>query len=486
MSNTLAFETVAKDIIGNDHTITTPYGEQDLTYADWAASGRLYRPIEHKLSYDFGRFTANTHTEANACGGTMTEAYEEARHIIKQHVGANENDALIAAGSGMTAAVVLLQRMLGWRVPEQYRDQVNIDPQDKPVVFVSRMEHHSNQTSWLETIADVKIVDPTAKQAIGLTALRNLVDKYQGRPMVAAVTAASNVTGVRVDIGAVAEIMHEAGGRCFVDYTCAAPYDDINMHPDNPLGAIDATYFSPHKFLGGPGSPGILVVNKDLCQNKIPDRPGGGTVEWTNPWGGHEFSDNLEVREDGGTPPFLGMMRAALAVELKKAMGLDKIAEREEAIVNKVFADLEVVQGLNILDADRRNRLPVFALTIDGLHYNLTTRMLNDRFGIQVRGGCACAGTYGHYLFGIDREQSAAITSRISAGDLSQKPGFTRVSLHPTMSDETVSYITNALRQVAAKGTTWAEDYALLPNGNDYRHLRPAPPALDLRQAFTF
>ncbi|HUD11777.1 MAG TPA: aminotransferase class V-fold PLP-dependent enzyme, partial [Candidatus Saccharimonadia bacterium] len=230
-----------------------------------------------------------------------------------------------------------------------------------------------------------------------------------------------------------------------VDYTCAAPYLAMNMHPENPLRRLDAIYFSPHKFLGGPGTPGILIFNRSLYHNTVPDRP-------------------------GGTPPFLGVIKAALAVRLKERMGLPELAAREEQIVASMFNELAKIPGLTILDGGRKKRLAVFAFTINGLHYNLITRLLNDRSGIQVRGGCACAGTYGHCLFKIAPEESKAITDKIEDGDLSSKPGFARVSLHPMMDNRTISRITSALHSVAIYGAEWAKDYQYSSATNEFMH----------------
>lgn len=465
-------EYFAKGVIGHDASITTPGGTFPLVYADWAASGRLYEPIERKMQNFFGPLVANTHTESNATGTAMTQSYHEAKHIIKKHVRANEDDVLIFAGSGMTGAVTLLQRILGWRLPERYKSQVSIPEKDRPVVFVSELEHHSNHTSWLETIADVVVVPQTENDGLDMRVLEKLLNKYKDRQTkVAAITAASNVTGVRLDVHKIASLMHRYGGLCFVDYTCAAPYDEINMNPGGD-GELDAIYFSPHKFLGGPGAPGVLVFNKKLYQNTVPDKPGGGTVLWTNPWGGKKYYDDIETREDGGTPPFLGAIRAALAINLKEKMGLEDIAEREKAIVQQVFAALENISGVHILAPTQKERLAVFAFTIDGLHYNLVTRLLNDRYGIQVRGGCACAGTYGHKLFDIDRAQSKEITDHINHGDLSGKPGFVRMSFNPTMSDDVVSYITTAVKEIAKHGSDWANDYTYDSHTNEFSYIK--------------
>lgn len=484
MKRSVNFSTFRERSIGSDAVVQTPQGIFPLIYADWAASGRLYRPIEEHIQKVFGPWVANTHTETNATGTAMTRSYHEAKHIIKAHVGATDDDALVMAGSGMTSAVVLLQRILGWRVPEAYRGKLTIADADRPLVFVSELEHHSNHTSWTETIADVVVLPQTNTSAVDMQELERLLKQYKNRRIkVAAVTAGSNVTGVRPPIHDIAEVMHHSGGFCFVDYTCAAPYDTITMHPTEAR-SLDAIYFSPHKFLGGPGAPGVLIFNKKLYKNTVPDRPGGGTVLWTNPWGGKQYYPDIETREDGGTPPFLGTIRAALAVKLKEQMGLRNIARREKELCERFFAGLTGVDGLSILAANHRERLAVFALTIEGLHYNLIARLLNDYYGIQVRGGCACAGTYGHRLFNINREFSRTITDQIDRGNLSNKPGFVRVSLHPTMSDELVDIVIAALKDIAANGQAMAKDYLYDPRANEFRHKNGEVPVFDVAAAF--
>lgn len=471
MKHQSLFAEIEKNIIGHDAVVRSPYGTFPLLYADWAASGRLYGPIEEKLQNDFGPWIANTHTSSNITGATMTAGYREARAIIKRHVGATDDDALIMTGSGMTGAVTLLQRILGWRVPEQFKSQLKIAPEDRPIVFISELEHHSNHTSWLETIAEVVVVPQADASAFDLDQLSTLLQQYRERRMkVVTITAASNVTGVRLPLPDIARLVHAHGGLCFVDYTCAAPYDAITMRPQDVREKIDALYFSPHKFLGGPGSPGVLVFDKALYHNHVPDKPGGGTVLWTNPWGGKHYYDDIETREDGGTPPFLGTIRAALAIKLKEKMSVAALAVREAEVGAMVFAQLEGVSGVKILASDQKDRLAVFALVIDGVHYNLAVRLLNDRFGIQARGGCACAGTYGHSLFGIQKEQSKVITDQIDAGDLSRKPGFVRLSLHPCMSDAAIAMVTDAIKQIAQRGGQWANDYRYDPTTNEFTH----------------
>ena len=454
------FDAFRSGIIGINEEIPSPDGStKRIVYADWTASGRNYAPIERRIMDELMPLVGNTHTETNATGMAMTHAYLTARQIIKQHVNADGKDIIITAGSGMTSLVNKLQRILNLRLPEKY---FHLPPNDeRPVIFVTHMEHHSNQTSWLETIAQVEIINATSDGLVDVSHLEELVSKYSERPLkIASVTACSNVTGIQTPYHDIAGIMHRAGGYCFVDFACSGPYVDIDMHPDNEDERLDAVFLSPHKFLGGPGSAGVMVFNSELYDRKIPDNPGGGTVEWTNPWGLHRFVDDIESREDGGTPAFLQTIKTALCVKLKEEMGTANIKEREDYLLGILWDKISSLPNLHILASQHRKRLPIVSFYIDDLHYNLTVKILNDRFGIQSRGGCSCAGTYGHYLFDVDESKSKEIDGQISIGDFTNKLGWVRISLHPTMTDQDVHYIADSVAAVARNHTLWSADYS--------------------------
>jgi selenocysteine lyase/cysteine desulfurase len=468
----ISFEEVRKGIVGVGQELKTPYGVKPLIYADWTASGRLYRPIEEKILHEIGPYVANTHTETSFTGATMTHAYHEARQIIKQHVNAGPDDVLITCGSGMTAAVTKFQRILGLKICDRLRPYTQVPDSEKPIVFITHMEHHSNHTSWLETIADVVLIEADADGLVDLNHFANLLDKHRNRAYkIASVTGGSNVTGIRPDYHSMAEMIHEVGGLCFVDFACAGPYVDMDMHPaDRPNAWLDAIYFSPHKFLGGPGTPGVLVFNRKLYKNVAPDMPGGGTVTYTNPWGEHYYIDDIETREDGGTPAFIQTIRAALSIQLKEEMGITRMWEREHELLQMIFSDLDKIQGLRILAGQHQERLGVVSFFIEGLHFNLGVKLLNDHFGIQVRGGCSCAGTYGHYLLEVDQSTSHAIYNQINSGKLSEKPGWIRMSIHPTTTDEEAKYICEAIRQVAVNHQEWGKDYQYDIDKNEFFH----------------
>ena len=465
------FSHFRKHIIGQDQTFISPFGKQKIIYTDWTASGRLYRPIEEKLLNDFGPFVANTHTETTVSGTAMTKAYHKAKHIIKDHVNANEDDVLIVCGNGMTGVVNKFQRILGLKVPENLKQYADIPDEIRPVVFISHMEHHSNQTSWLETMAKVEVVPPDENGLFSLKNLEILLKEYKDCTLkICSIVGGSNVTGIQTPYHDVARLMHKHGGVCFVDFACSAPYVNINMHPDDKDAQLDAIFFSPHKFLGGPGTSGVLVFNKELYNNMVPDCPGGGTVSWTNPWGEHKYIDNIEDREDGGTPGFLQTIRTALSIKLKEQMGVTNILEREHELIAIIFKKLELISNINILAGQHKERLGVISFYIDDLHYNLGVKLLNDRFGIQTRGGCSCAGTYGHFLLHVDQKTSKELTDEISIGDLVRKPGWIRMSIHPTTTNEEIEFVCDSIIALAQNHEAWSTDYEYSRCNNEFIH----------------
>ena len=466
------FAPFRENIVGYQKTFISPYGEKRIIYADWIASGRLYKPIEDKIINVFGPLVGNTHSESSETGTSMTHAYHEAHDIIKEHCNAGKDDVIITAGSGMTGLVCKFQRLLGLKIPEQLIDYMKLPEEFRPVVFVTHMEHHSNQTTWLETIADVIVIEPTDKGLVDVSDLDEKLNIYKNRKLkIGAFTACSNVTGIETPYYQLAKIMHRHDGYCFIDFACSAPYVKIDMHSSDPLEKLDAIYFSPHKFLGGPGSSGVLIFDSQLYKNKVPDQPGGGTVDWTNPWGQHKFVSNIEAREDGGTPAFLQAIKAALCIKLKEEMGIKEMREREEELVTTAFKELKKIPGLHILAPHIEERLGAISFYIEDVHYNLLVKLLNDRYGIQTRGGCSCAGTYGHYLLHVDPQRSKRITDKIDQGDLSEKPGWVRMSIHPTMTDEELHLIINSIKEIVENIDEWQNDYSYDIHKNEFFHI---------------
>lgn len=478
MSNKLEkyFQQYKQGIIGDDIEFETPFGTKKMIYADWIASGRLYQPIEEKMQKLFGPMIGNTHSEASQTGVTMTQSYYLAKKIIKQHVNANDEDIVITSGAGMTRVVNKLQRILGLKLPDKnsyFKRKTGIDfsdiddlGNDKPIVFVTHVEHHSNHFSWVETIADVVIIEPTDDLKVCADNLRKEIEKYKDRTVkIGAFSAGSNVTGYMPPFHEFAKIMHEHNGLCFVDFAASAPYIEIDMHPKDENAYFDAIYFSPHKFIGGPGSAAVLVFNAKLYQNSIPDNPGGGTVLWTNRWNECSYFEEIELREDGGTPAFTQTIRTGLVIKLKEKMGVQNILKRDKELINIALDKIDKIDTIHILAKNIRDRIGVITFYSETIHHNLIVKILNDRYGVQVRGGCSCAGPYGHYLFHIDKEISKLFTDKIDKGDSTEKPGWVRISLHPTMTNDELIYIIDALKEIVENADEWTKNYSEDSNG---------------------
>jgi selenocysteine lyase/cysteine desulfurase len=468
------FSSFRNNIIGHHQSFESPFGKKQIIYADWTATGRAYRPIEECLQKEIMPYLANTHTETTITGTLMSKAYEEAKLIVKEHVRANSDDALVFCGNGMTGAVNKLQRILGLRIPERLTDYLKneglqFDETLKPIVFVTHMEHYSNHISWLETIASVEIIPADKNGNVDLAYFRNLLEQFKHRKnKIAAVTACSNVTGIQTPYREIAKLVHEYDGLCFVDFASSAPYIDINMHPEEKDMHLDAIYFSPHKFLGGAGTPGVLIFNKKIYKNTVPDQPGGGTVLYSNPWRVHEYITNIEQREDGGTPPFLQGIKAAMCVRLKEQMGVENILRREEEMLQVIFARFSKMKNVEVLEGNIKKRLGVISFIVNGAHHNLIVKMLNDRFGIQTRGGCSCAGTYGHMLLHVDKARSYEILNSIHSGDMLSKPGWIRLSVHPTMTNAEIDFIMDAIELTVSYFEEWMEDYTYDAASGEY------------------
>ncbi|WP_410512725.1 aminotransferase class V-fold PLP-dependent enzyme [Paenibacillus sp. BR2-3] len=465
------FGTFRENTIGIRQHISTPYGRLPMLYADWTASGRLYEPIERRLQEAFGPYVANPHTESNTTGLTMTLAYNEARSMIKRHVNASPQDALLFCGYGTTGAINKLQRVLGLKKPEWLREQGMMPQENRPVIFISHMEHHSNILPWQESIGDMVMIPPGKDGNVDPEQLEALLKLYRHRRWkIGSFTACSNVTGIRTPYHKLAAVMHKHGGYCFVDFAASAPYTAINMHPPSPLEKLDAIFFSPHKFLGGPGAGGILIFDARLYNSRFPDEPGGGTVVWVNPWGGRCYTGDIETREDGGTPGFLGAIRTALCLNLKEAMNIKYIMTRERQLCQMLLQGLVTIPGVGLLASHHPQRLGIVSFNIKDIHYNLVVQLLNDRFGIQARGGCSCAGPYGHYLLDIDQELSSHISETLNTGDQSERPGWIRISLHPIMTDREIHTIISAIRSIVLHIQEWKEEYRYNASTNSWVH----------------
>ena len=454
---------IRHSVIGRDDVVDGPFGPRRVTYADYTASGRSLEFIEDFIRGQVLPLYANTHTEASATGLQTTSFREEAREIVRRCVGADDGHAVIFTGNGSTGAIDLVIRILGLRVPESLDERYglsdHIPAEERPVVFIGPFEHHSNELPWRESIADVVVIPEDADGHVDLDALEVALAAHEDRPLkIGSFSAASNVTGITTDTAAVSSLLHRHGARSFWDMAAAAPYVGITMgpvHPDDPLSHKDAAFISPHKMIGGPGTPGVLVASKDLFTNRVPTVPGGGTVAFVTERS-HRFVDDIEHREEGGTPNIVGAIRCGLVFGLKEAVGADTIRERGESFIERAIGRWSKHPNIQVLGNPEAARLSIVSFTIrhgdQRLHHNFVVALLNDLFGIQSRGGCSCAGPYGHRLLGIDVETSEGYDREIAGGCELIRPGWVRVNFNYFISEDTFSFILDAVEMIADQG----------------------------------
>lgn len=444
---------IGGDLIGYDAEIVGPLGAKALVYADYVASGRALRSVEGFILDKVLPFYANSHTEASYCGAFMTALRQASRKAIADCCEADDRHSVIFSGSGATAGLNWLVSLFGLN---------NGSGSARPRVIIGPYEHHSNILPWRESAAEVIEIGESEAGGPDLLQLDAALRVADDRPVVCSFSAASNVTGIVSNVPDITRRAKAAGAKIIWDYAGAGPYLPISMCPSEDA-EIDAIVISPHKFVGGPGASGILIVRKDAVVTDRPTWPGGGTVKFVSPTC-HDYADSLEAREESGTPNVLGDIRAGLAFLVKHAIGLETAASRNAELTAKVFAAWQGVEGIEILGNPRAPRLPIFSLRIkDGrggyLHQQLITRMLSDCYGIQARGGCACAGPYVHHLLEIDSAQSKKIRDQIIAGNELQKPGFTRLNFSILLPDEKVDFILDSVAQLSRDARNLATSY---------------------------
>ncbi|VAH43068.1 unnamed protein product [Triticum turgidum subsp. durum] len=493
-------EWLRSQLIGKDVEFDTPFGRRALTYADQTASGRSLSYIEDYLVKQVLPFYGNTHTDDSHVGSKTTRLVHKAASYIKRCMGAGAGDALIFCGAGTTAAIKRLQEIIGVALPSvemRNRLSAQLRAEERWVVFVGPYEHHSNLLSWRQSLAEVVEVGVDADGLVDVAALRRALGspEYADRPMLGSFSACSNVTGVMTDTREIARVLHQHGAFACFDFAASGPYVKIDMKSGAADG-YDAVFLSPHKFVGGPGTPGILLMNKSLYKlnSQPPSTCGGGTMAYVNGFNEEVskqikhhcqdtlYYDDIEEREDAGTPPILQKIRASLAFWVKEYVGYDTMDLHERLFSEMAMKRLLHNPNVMVLGNTNAHHIPIFSFLIYpsvtvkekpfdafgepscdkqletmkhkqlSLHGRFVTRLLNDLFGIQARGGCACAGPYGHTLLNVDNELSLCIRSAVLEGYSGLKPGWTRLSFSYYLSKEEFKFILSAIEFIATYG----------------------------------
>lgn len=454
---------IRDNVIGEGQLFMTPFGKRPLTYADYTASGRSLKFIEDFIQDHVLPYYANTHSESSATGRQSTVFREQARHLIRKSLNTSDEDAVIFCGSGATAAIHKLIDILNLRLPANLDDRYDlsrlIPDQDRPVVFIGPYEHHSNELPWRESIVELVSIPFSKKGGIDLEKLEEALITYADRSLkIGSFSAASNVTGLLSDVQTISRLLHRHDALSFWDYAAAGPYvpiDVTGIQDDQGDSGLDALYISPHKFIGGPGTPGILTVKRRLLTNRVPAVPGGGTVSYVTPEK-HTYLPAGERREEGGTPAIVESIRAGLVFQLKDAVGPENIEKLEHHMVQTVIKRWSQNPNIEILGDTEAPRTSIVSFQViwkgKPLHYGFVVALLNDLFGIQVRGGCSCAGPYGHELLNLGQDYSDAIEQAVADGFPILKLGWVRLNFNYFIGTETFEYLMRAVELIAEYG----------------------------------
>ncbi|MFT5209388.1 MAG: selenocysteine lyase/cysteine desulfurase [Flavobacterium sp.] len=480
---------IRENLIGERDAIETNFGKRPLIYMDYTASGRSLNFVEDFIQKKVLPNYANTHSESSYTGKQMTLLRHEARQQIRESVNGSVDHKVIFCGSGASAAIAKVIGVLGLSIPSCLEDKYNFAQQipvyERTVVFIGPYEHHSNDLQWRESTAKVVQIGLNANGEIDVKQLEEELHLHADyAQQIGTFSAASNVTGIKSDVSGITKLLHDHGALAFWDYAAAAPYVGINVN----TSGVDAIFLSPHKLVGGPGTPGILVAHKKIFKNRIPVMPSGGTVDFVSR-STKSYLSNIESREEGGTPGIVESIRAGLVFKLQQAVGTEIIEEKENAFVKRAIETWRHNPSIKLLGNLEASRLAIvsFCIVNEGrnLHYGLVVAMLNDIFGIQARGGCSCAGPYGHELLGIDEATSQLLMADVKAGNFLNRPGWARLNFNYFIDEETFEYTVRAVALIADYGHKLAPFYEYNEDCGTWNYLgKSISPKLSLDDLF--
>ncbi|MDX4038665.1 aminotransferase class V-fold PLP-dependent enzyme [Aliarcobacter skirrowii] len=408
-------------------------GKNKEKYFDFTASGLAFRPIENRI-HEVLEYYANTHSKESTNAKITTKYYEGAKQSLRNSLALDDDFVVLPSGFGATGAIKKLQEILGVYIPPKTKERLKQKglkdiKKSMPLVIVGPYEHHSNEISFRESLALTKRVKLTSEGLIDLKHLKKILEKNKHREIIGSFTIASNVTGIITCYKKVSKLLRKYNATVCFDAAASSSYMNI------PCKYYDALYLSPHKLLGGVGSCGILIVKKSLVDTKLPPTfCGGGTVKYVNK-SIQIYEDDIETREDAGTPPITQLIRAALAYQLRNEIGLEFIKNKKEELLSYLLKELEGIDDLLIYGVKDAPNIGIVSFNIKDFNPYLLCENLANKKNFQTRAGCSCAGPYGHDLLGLKKVS------------MKNRPGWLRVGVHYIQTKDEIKALVDEIKK---------------------------------------
>jgi cysteine desulfurase/selenocysteine lyase len=408
-------------------------GSRQYINFDNAASTPVLREVLDTVN-NFLDWYSSVHRGTGFKSRVATQAYDDARRIVGEFVGADTRTHTVIFGKNTTDAI----NKLSYRFPLAKDD----------VVLVSVLEHHSNDLPW-RSRAHVEHIGADELGRLDEENLDRLLGEYAGRVKLVAITGASNVTGHLPDIHRLAAKAHAAGAQILVDCAQLAPHRTISMGDLKDPTHLDYVAISAHKMYA-PFGTGALIGRRDTFEQGEPEYRGGGTIEfvtrqsvaWAEP----------PDRDEAGSPNVVGAVALAAAIKALNKVGMETVAQHEADLTAYTLEQMATIDGLNIYgDTDPKsttNRLGVIPFNVGDLSHFLVAAILGTEWGIGVRHGCFCAHPYLTHLMGFSDVELAEVTANILGHDRREMPGLVRVSFGMYNTVEEVDVLIKALTEI--------------------------------------